>query len=73
MVPLGPVSRGTPQLTTGNRHDDSLESLRDRQFDVFLSFAEEDERFAEEVRLRLVENAGVRVFVPSAGESWMCV
>lgn len=46
-----------------------MASLRTHRYDVFLSFAEEDERFAEEVRLRLVENTGARVFVPSSGES----
>nr|CAI68016.1 Toll-like receptor adapter protein [Suberites domuncula] len=55
---------------TSNKSKDlekCLESIQKQQFDVFLSFAEADERFAEEVRQRLIENAGVRVFVPSAG------
>ena len=52
----------------GGDFDSSLETIRDQQFDVFLSFAEEDERFAEEVRQRLVENTNAKVFVPSSGE-----
>lgn len=35
---------------------------------MFLSFALEDEKFAEEVRDRLVKHAKVHVFVPMEGE-----
>lgn len=45
------------------------ESLRSQRFDVFLSFAEEDQDFAEEVRHRIVSKLKFRVFVPSEGES----
>ena len=45
------------------------ESLRGQRFDVFLSFAEEDQDFAEEVRHRIVSKLKLRVFVPSDGES----
>ena len=44
------------------------ESLRSQRFDVFLSFAEEDQDFAEEVRHRIVSKLKLRVFVPSEGE-----
>ena len=44
------------------------ESLRNQRFDVFLSFAEEDQDFAEEVRHRIVSKLKLRVFVPSEGE-----
>ncbi|XP_064397730.1 myeloid differentiation primary response protein MyD88-like [Halichondria panicea] len=53
-------------VTAGTPRED-VASLQSHKYDVFLSFAEEDERFAEEVRLRLVENVGVKVFVPSSG------
>ncbi len=42
---------------------------RARRFDVFLSYAEEDEEFAEEVRTRLVQE-NLRVFIPSQGKGW---
>ena len=45
------------------------ERLRSQRFDVFLSFAEEDQDFAEEVRHRIVSKLKLRVFVPSEGES----
>lgn len=41
------------------------ESLTSQRFDVFLSFAEEDQEFAEEVRHRIVSKLKLRVFVPS--------
>ena len=44
------------------------ESLRSQRFDVFLSYAEEDQDFAEEVRHRIVSKLKLRVFVPSEGE-----
>ena len=44
------------------------EKLRSQRFDVFLSFAEEDQDFAEEVRHRIVSKLKLRVFVPSEGE-----
>jgi len=40
-----------------------------RKFDVFLSYAEEDEEFAEEVRTRLVRE-NLRVFIPSEGKEF---
>ena len=43
--------------------------MRSQRFDVFLSFAEEDQDFAEEVRHRIVSKLKLRVFVPSEGES----
>ena len=43
------------------------ESLKSQRFDVFLSFAEEDQEFAEEVRHRIVSKLKLRVFVPSEG------
>ena len=40
---------------------------RTTRFDVFLSYAEEDEEFVEELRTRLVQE-NLRVFIPSEGE-----
>ena len=37
------------------------------KYDVFLSYAEEDEEFAEEMRSRLINDANLRVFIPSDG------
>ena len=42
--------------------------LRTQRYDVFLSFAREDEDFAEEVRQKLIKEAKLKVFVPSDGE-----
>lgn len=39
------------------------------KYDVFLSYAEEDKEFAEEMRERLANTARLRVFVPSDGKS----
>lgn len=39
--------------------------LRTQRYDVFLSFAREDEDFAEEVRQKLIKEAKLKVFVPS--------
>ena len=44
------------------------ERLKSQRFDVFLSFAEEDQDFAEEVRHRIVSKLKLRVFVPSEGD-----
>ena len=46
-----------------------LHHVRSQKYDVFLSFAEQDKDFAEEMRRRLVSHAKLRVFVPSDGES----
>ncbi len=46
-----------------------LHHVRSQKYDVFLSFAEEDKEFAEEMRRRLISHAKLRVFVPSDGES----
>ena len=62
------TARRPEDRNNGDHLDTSLEEIRKQQFDVFLSFAEEDERFAEEVRQRLVENTNAKVFVPSSGE-----
>ena len=43
---------------------------KSRKFDVFLSYAEEDEDFAEEVRTRLVRE-NLRVFIPSEGKGFV--
>ena len=61
----------TSQSATSNAtHVKNIEeSLRSQRFDVFLSFAEEDQDFAEEVRHRIVSKLKLRVFVPSEGES----
>lgn len=59
-----PDSLGPPTSQTNDTSENSL----NQQYDVFLSFAEEDERFAEEVRQRLVENTKAKVFVPSSGK-----
>ena len=47
----------------------ALQYIRRQKYDVFLSFAQEDEEFAEEVRQRLMTQANLRVFVPSEGQS----
>ena len=46
---------------------DVKERLKGQQFDVFLSFAEEDKEFAEEVRHRIVSKLKLKVFVPAEG------
>ena len=46
-----------------------LRHVRSQQYDVFLSYAEEDWEFAEEMRSRLVSQAKLRVFVPSNGKA----
>lgn len=58
-------SKATPayDLEAISRH------VRSQQYDVFLSFAEEDKEFAEEMRSRLVSHAKLRVIVPSDGMS----
>lgn len=43
------------------------ESLESKRFDVFLSFAEEDKEFAEEVRHRIISKCKLKVFLPSEG------
>ena len=54
----------------GSKEEDLKQklSMPNRQkFDVFLSYAEEDEEFAEEVRTRLVRDLNLRIFIPSEG------
>ena len=46
----------------------ALQYIRRQRYDVFLSFAQEDEEFAEEVRQRLINQANLRVFVPGEGQ-----
>lgn len=41
---------------------------QNQKFDVFLSYAEEDKEFAEEMRLRLMNHAKLKIFVPSDGK-----
>ena len=48
--------------------EQALPYIRREKYDVFLSFAQEDEEFAEEVRQRLITQANLRVFVPSEGQ-----
>jgi hypothetical protein len=64
-VETEPLSKEEPNkrnLETCLRH------VRSQQYDVFLSYAEEDWEFAEEMRSRLVREVKLRVFVPSDGE-----
>ena len=51
---------------------DVKQKLREHQFDVFLSFAEEDQEFAEEVRHRIVSKLKLKVFVPAEGTTFFC-
>jgi hypothetical protein len=60
------LSERMERLTIDNEElQKSLEYVRSKQFDVFLSFSREDEEFAEEIRSRLTTQAQMRVFVPS--------
>jgi hypothetical protein len=59
------LSHHMERLQIDNELQRSLDLVRSKQFDVFLSFSREDEEFAEEVRSRLTTQAHMRVFVPS--------
>ncbi|CAI8056219.1 hypothetical protein GBAR_LOCUS30630 [Geodia barretti] len=61
------LSHHMEKLQIDNKLQRSLDLVRSKQFDVFLSFSREDEEFAEEVRSRLATQAQMRVFVPSDG------
>ena len=49
--------------------EESLAYIQSQQYDVFLSFAKQDEEFAEEVRQKLKLRANLEIFVPSEGQS----
>lgn len=58
--------------STDDREEDlkkKMELVKTQRFDVFLSYAEEDEEFAEEMRSRLINNLNLRVFIPSEGQN----
>jgi hypothetical protein len=61
------LSQRMEKLTVAedNQLQRGLEYVRSKQFDVFLSFSQHDEEFAEEIRTRLTTQAHMRVFVPS--------
>lgn len=68
-----PPEAVVPQVTTNNgcekgKLEDTLRYIQSQRYDVFLSFAQEDEEFAEEVKQRLVTQASLRVFVPNDGQ-----
>lgn len=67
------VGRREPASEAPSSHGADLEAslchVRSQKYDVFLSYAEEDSEFAEEMRRRLVTHAKLRVFVPSDGET----
>lgn len=62
---------GGNEISRGGSETSSLEAtvrhVCSQRYDVFLSYAEEDKEFAEEMRSRLVGQAKLRVFVPSDG------
>ena len=54
------------KTTSDDLGPDILHMCR-KKYDVFLSYAEEDMEFAEEMRRRLIEHTKLRIFVPSDG------
>jgi hypothetical protein len=64
-VETEPLSKEEPNKTN---LETCLRHVRSQQYDVFLSYAEEDWEFAEEMRSRLVREVKLRVFVPLDGE-----
>ena len=52
--------------------EEKKDFVRQQRFDVFLSYAVEDQEFAEEVRDRLMNDVKVKVFVPVEGKLTNC-